>query len=160
VDKESIEAAIKFVTWFKNETRRIYGRLAENEDIRDARKVLEYIQAKGGHATVRDLTRAGVCGGDQGRLEEILGQLGKEGKGSWVAVPTTGRGGRPTRAFKLQPHRETDKTDKTYVTEGGSVSFAVSREKETSAVNAQNEVLPVPRFRGATSETAIEEGTL
>ena len=58
------------------------------------------------------------------------------------------------------PKRSTDKTDKTYVTEGGSVSFAVSREKETSAVNAQNEVLPVPRFRGATSETAIEEGTL
>jgi hypothetical protein len=160
VDKESIEAAIKLVTWFKNETRRIYGRLAENEGTRDARKVLEFIQAKGGHATVRDFTRAGVCGGDQGRLEEILGQLGKEGKGSWVVVPTTGRGGRPTRTFKLLPHRETDKTDKTYVTEGGSVSFAVSREKETSAVNAQNEVLPVPRFRGATSETAIEEGTL
>ena len=160
VDMESVEAAIQLVSWFKNETRRIYGRLAEGEDTRDVRRILEYIQAKGGHATVRDLTRAGVCGGDQGRLEELLGRLEKEGMGSWVAVPPTRRGGRPTRTFKLQPYRETDKTDKTYVPEGGSVSFAVSREKKAATINTPNEVLSVSRFRGATSETAIEEGTL
>ena len=157
VDMESVEAAIQLVSWFKNETRRIYGRLAEGEDTRGVRRILEYIQAKGGHATVRDLTRAGVCGGDQGRLEELLGRLEKEGMGSWVAVPPTRRGGRPTRTFKLQPYRETDKT---YVPEGGSVSFAVSREKKAATINTPNEVLSVSRFRGATSETAIEEGTL
>jgi hypothetical protein len=171
VDVDSIEAAIRLVTWFKGETRRIYGRLAESEDTRDTRKVLECVQAKGGRVTVRDVGRAGVCGGDTARIAAILDQLAEAGEGTWITVPPTERGGRPTRTFELhrrnretnrtpsepsESTRETDRTDKTPPAKGGFVSFAVSSEGgEPSA-----EVSSVSRFRQLTPETKTEEGTL
>ena len=111
VGLECIEAGIQLVAWFKNETRRIYGRLAESEDTRDARKVLSYIENKGGRATVRDLKRAGLCRGDRDRITEVLDKLAKAGFGTWQEVPPTPQGGRGTKAFILA--RETDKTDET-----------------------------------------------
>jgi hypothetical protein len=171
VDADSIEAAIRLVTWFKGETRRIYGRLAESEDTRDTRKVLECVQAKGGRVTVRDVGRAGVCGGDTARIAAILDQLAEAGEGTWITVPPTERGGRPTRTFELHrrnretdktpsetsdPIRETDKTDKTPPARGGFVSFAVSSEGSESGA----EVSSVSRFRQLTPEPQTEGGTL
>jgi len=111
VDSESIEAGIRLVSWFKNEARRIYGRLAESEDTRDARKVLRCVETKGGRATVRDVERGGLCGGDRSRITEVLGKLAKAGAGAWQDVLPKPQGGRGTRVFVLT--RETDKTDKT-----------------------------------------------
>jgi hypothetical protein len=109
VDAASIEAAIRLVTWFKYETRRIYGRLAESEDTRDTRKVLEYVRERRGSTKVREMTRAGVCGGDTARVTAVLERLVKAGMGTWREIATTKHGGRPTRVFELNPQpQETD----------------------------------------------------
>jgi hypothetical protein len=109
VDEVSIEAAIRLVTWFKNETRRIYGRLAESEDTRDSRKVLEYVRERSGSAIVREMARSGLCGGDTARATAVLERLVKAGMGTWREIVSTKRGGRPTRVFELNPQpQETD----------------------------------------------------
>ena len=125
VDSESIEAGIRLVSWFKNEARRIYGRLAESEDTRDARKVLRCVETKGGRATVRDVERGGLCGGDRSRITEVLGKLAKAGAGAWQDVLPTPQGGRGTRVFVLA--RETDKTDKTPAAQEVVSETSVSR---------------------------------
>ncbi len=152
VDADSIEAAIRLVTWFKGETRRIYGRLAESEDTRNTRKVLECVQAKGGRVTVREVAKAGLCHGDAVRITDILNKLVEAGCGVWRDVNPTDRGGRRTRSFEifgetgetsnspLHPTRETPKTGETYR-------------------NAR-EVSPVSPVSGAGSQGHMEEGTL
>ncbi len=117
VDVASIEAGIVLVEWFKHETRRIYAHMGESEDTREARTVIQYLKAKGGRGTLRDLARAGVCGGDRGRLEALLDQLCKTGAGDWREVDPTPRGGRRTKVFVLCAttcqNRETCETDET-----------------------------------------------
>jgi hypothetical protein len=108
VDVESIEAAICLGTWFKGETRRIYGRLAESEDTRDTRKVLDCVLAKGGRVTVRDVVKVGLCRGDASRITDALNKLVEAGRGHWRDVNPTDRGGRRTRRFILA-----GKTDRT-----------------------------------------------
>jgi putative DNA primase/helicase len=175
VDRESIEAAIRLVTWFKNETRRIYGRMAESEDTRDARKVLECVEAKGGRATVRDVAKAGLCRGDTERIAEVLDKLAEAGFGVWQDVNPTARGGRRTRAFELTP--ETPKTGET--PEKGETDTAtppakpskpakpptdgeVSPETPVSGTGFEPEkqVSPVSPVSGTGPEGEIEEGAI
>jgi len=164
VDRESIEAAIRLVTWFKNETRRIYGRLAEGEDTRDTRKVLECVQAKGGNVTVREVARAGVCGGDSARIMAILDRLAEAGEGTWEPVTTTERGGRPTRTFAFHPrNRETGKPtfEDANPTRETDITAKPDRDHEDEPSKDRAEgVSSVSRFRGVTPEAEIEEGTL
>ncbi len=175
VDAESIEAAIRLVSWFKDETRRIYGRLAESEDTRDARKVLECVQAKGGRVTVRDVAKAGLCQGDTERITEVLTKLAEAGLGVWRDVNPTERGGRRTRSFELSG--ETGETGETpqnpfptpYTPPPKPAKPAkppeqgeVSPETPVSPVGFESSkpVAPVSPVLGEGSEVTIEEGTL
>ena len=55
IDAESMQAGIKLAQWFKSEARRIYPRLSESDDDRDQRRLIEWIERKGGSVTAREV---------------------------------------------------------------------------------------------------------
>tara|TARA_Y100001934_G_C12365317_1_gene783123 strand:- start:271 stop:2631 length:2361 start_codon:yes stop_codon:yes gene_type:complete len=111
ISLDSIKSGISLVSWFKNETKRIYGLMTESENIQDSRKVMNWIEQKGGAATIRDVMRVGLCGANSERLNKAFTTLIQSGIGSWQNVKPKPRGGRGTKLFILT--RETDKTDET-----------------------------------------------
>jgi hypothetical protein len=100
VDLDSIRAGIEIVEWAKNETRRIYAMLSEDDQDRERREVLELVERHGGSITVREMQRA-LHHGTSEEAEEILAALALDGLGRWVDVPPGPKGGRPTSCFKL-----------------------------------------------------------
>jgi hypothetical protein len=115
VGARSIQAGISLCRWFAAESRRIYATLGESEEEHNIRRLLEFVQARGGCITVRELQRSNARkypGADQ--AEAALNSLASAGCGDWLDRPTTERGGHPTRVLKLRPtHDTTDTTDTT-----------------------------------------------
>ncbi|MBM4017429.1 MAG: DUF3987 domain-containing protein [Planctomycetes bacterium] len=100
VDAESVEAGISIVRWAKNETRRIYAMLREDEDGQAMREILELVERRGGGITVRELQQARhYATADE--AEEILQKMVTAGLGHWVSMPPGPKGGRPTKCFRL-----------------------------------------------------------
>src|SRR5262249_47323299 len=58
VGVRSVEAGITLCRWFADEAARIYAMLAETEQERNERRLVEYIEGRGGSVTARDLQRA------------------------------------------------------------------------------------------------------
>jgi hypothetical protein len=58
IEQRSIEAGIALCRWFGTEATRLYAMLAESEEDREARRLFEFIQGRGGSITVRGLMRA------------------------------------------------------------------------------------------------------
>src|SRR5262249_39581408 len=54
----SMEAGIALCQWFAAEARRVYTLLAESEDRRDPRRLVEFIRSRGGTITVKALQRS------------------------------------------------------------------------------------------------------
>ena len=100
VNEESMSAGICLATWFKRETRRVYAILDESEADRDRRRLVEWIDNRGGSVTAREVQQG--CGWlkDSGTAKAALDVLCKENRGVWVASPA-GRRGQPTRRFTL-----------------------------------------------------------
>lgn len=101
VDAGSIMMGVTFARWFGNEGRRIYGVLAETDQDRERRLLIELIQRKGGRITARDLTKSMRRFADSNEAEEALIELAEGRLGRWEEVPTTAKGGRVTRVFRL-----------------------------------------------------------
>jgi hypothetical protein len=105
VDVESIRAGIEIVEWAKNETRRIYLMLSEDDEERERREVLEVVERRGGAITVRQLQQSRLHDLKAEEAEEILAAMVADGLGRWVDVPPGRKGGRPTRYFHVQQAR-------------------------------------------------------
>jgi len=58
VDEVSMRAGIALARWFGHEARRVYAMLAESEEDRDRRRLVDLIRIKGGSVTPRDLIRS------------------------------------------------------------------------------------------------------
>jgi hypothetical protein len=102
VDAESIAAGVVLVRWFANEARRVYAIMAEGEDNREARKLVEWIERRGGVVTVRDVTHGiRAYRNDPDTAEHALSELVKAGIGRWEGDDHGPKGGRPTRRFRL-----------------------------------------------------------
>lgn len=101
VDAGSILMGVTFARWFGNEGRRIYGVLAETDEQRDRRQLIELIQRKGGQITARDLTKSTRRFADSNEADAALIELVEGRLGCWEDVPTTSKGGRGTRVFRL-----------------------------------------------------------
>jgi hypothetical protein len=100
----SLEAAIGLVEWFANEGVRVYRMLREEPAEHDARKLVEFIAARGGAITASALFRSNVhrwvsAANAQDALQRLVGA----GLGQWVTRPPGARGGRPTMDFVLNP---------------------------------------------------------
>jgi len=109
---DTLDAALAWIEWLKNETRRIYYTLTHKGDARRADKLIAFARSNGGIITPRDAARAGAGGRDAKAVEEIMAGLVAAGLAAWH-TPEQPKGGRPTRYFRLKsalPNRETDET--------------------------------------------------
>jgi hypothetical protein len=118
ISAETLEAALVWIEWLKNETRRIYYTLTNKADARQADKLINYARRNGGSITARDAARVGAGGRDATTVEKVMDGLVAAGLATWQ-TPEQAKGGRPTRYFRLNPKlqsenanpcRETDKT--------------------------------------------------
>jgi DNA polymerase I-like protein with 3'-5' exonuclease and polymerase domains len=108
----SIEAGITLSRWFAGESRRIYSTLAESSEERDARRLIEWIQTRGGRTTVKELQRSNQRKYPSSEQAEAALQALVDGDaGRWEERPPSPKGGRPTRDFVLcVTYDETDET--------------------------------------------------
>lgn len=102
VDEASIAAGVVLARWFGDEARRVYAILSESDDDRETRRLVEWIERKGGAVTARDLTH-GVRAyrGDPDAAERALSALVEAGIGRWEADAHGPKGGRPAQRFRL-----------------------------------------------------------
>lgn len=101
IDADSMAAGIRLANWFKNEARRVYAMLDETDSQRDQRRLVDWIDRKGGSVTTRDVQQGCHWLRGPGAAEAALEELAKAGRGSWSDIPTTAKGGRPSREFTL-----------------------------------------------------------
>ncbi len=112
MEAESIEAGAVLCRWFAREAQRIYSLLNESEEARETRKLVEFIQARGGRITTKELQKSNSRKySDAETATQDLDRLVQTGLGYWQDRPTDSKGGRPTRDFFLHP--TTDDTDET-----------------------------------------------
>jgi hypothetical protein len=101
VGAESMQAAIELARWYSYEAQRVYTMLREVPEEREARKLVEWIAARGGRVTSRQLQKSNSRKWPSGDLaESALQGLVDGGLGQWTDVSPPGRG-RPTRMFVL-----------------------------------------------------------
>ncbi|MEQ1905600.1 MAG: DUF3987 domain-containing protein [Pirellulaceae bacterium] len=100
VDVDSMAAGIQLANWFKGEAKRVYSLLGETEEDRDRRRLLEWIERRGGLATAREVQMGCRWLREAGAAEVALDELAKAGWGNWEPTPR-GRRGQPTRHFRL-----------------------------------------------------------
>jgi hypothetical protein len=103
-----MQSACELADWFGREGVRIYAALAETPQQREQREVIEFIKRRDWTVTERDLVTyyrpiKNLGAGATEKAREILDGLVKAGRGKWDPVPTTPRGGHPTRKFQLLP---------------------------------------------------------
>jgi hypothetical protein len=102
VDEASIATGVVLARWFGDEARRVYAILSESDDDRETRRLVEWIDRKGGTVTARDLTH-GVRAyrGDPDAAERALSALVEAGIGRWEPDAHGPKGGRPAQRFRL-----------------------------------------------------------
>lgn len=101
IDASSVAAAVEMVEWFKAETARVYGLLTESGDQAATRKLVEWIESRGGAVTAREVRQGYWALRPKGAAEDALKQLAAKGYGSWEAQHAGAKGGRPTQTFTL-----------------------------------------------------------
>ncbi len=100
VDAASMKAGVKLAEWFKAEAKRVYEVLAESDEDRDQRRLIEWIQRKGGAVTVREVQQGHRQYRTAEDAEMALNSLVKAELGTWQSSPR-GRPGQPTRRLVL-----------------------------------------------------------
>jgi DNA polymerase I-like protein with 3'-5' exonuclease and polymerase domains len=98
----SVQAAIELARWFADEAVRVYAMLHESEDDRKLRRLVEWIQRRGGRVTARQLQRSNSRRWpDRDTAECALEDLVRGGLGQWDVSAPSERGGHPMRRFQL-----------------------------------------------------------
>jgi hypothetical protein len=123
VCRESVEAGITLCRWFAREARRIYRTLAEDDEDRQVRRLVELLRSWGGRATASRLRQSNDARYPSTEdADAALQLLVDAGLAEWVDRPTTDQGGRPTRECVLcaqEPASETSETPETCHAEEG-----------------------------------------
>jgi hypothetical protein len=112
ISEASMQAGIALARWFAYEADRVHLMLAESDEQRGARGLVELIQRRGGRITVRQLMRANCRRyPDADASQAALDGLVSAGLAHWIEQPTTEQGGRPARICELcMTHDTTDTT--------------------------------------------------
>ena len=101
VTGETMQAACNLARWCGNETVRIYATLAETQEQREQRKLVEFIESRGGAVSVRDLMQSyAPLKNQKEKAEATLNALINNGLGQREEVKHAGAG-RPTTEFRL-----------------------------------------------------------
>ena len=105
-DESSIEAGITLSRWFAHEARRLYESLAETDEDRERRELVELIGRKGGRMTARELMRSSSrYRGSTDDAEAALQSLVEGEFGRWEMVSTATN---QRRDFVLNPRGDSD----------------------------------------------------
>jgi hypothetical protein len=88
-------AGVRLVQWFKGEARRIYSLLSESDKDRDQRRLIEWIESKGGSVTARDVQQGRRQYRTAPEAESALKELANAGCGFWQPAPDNRKGGSP-----------------------------------------------------------------
>jgi hypothetical protein len=89
VEVENVRRAIRLIEWFRWEATRVYRLQCEGVEERQHRRLVEYIQRKGGAVTVRDVQRGSLGYSTANDAEVALIGLAKSGLGGWEVEPTS-----------------------------------------------------------------------
>lgn len=101
IDGESMRRGITLAKWFRREGERVYLRLAEGEDDREARQLLDLVRRKGGSISGRELVQSSRAFRAVKDAESALSRLVDAGHGTWVTPPQCGPGAPKSRRFVL-----------------------------------------------------------
>ena len=102
ISESAMVAGVAMAKWFSYESERVYRIIEETEGEAEQRAVVELIQRKGGTITARQLQQSMRRFRDSSEAAETaLAELVVLGMGDWEPLSHDGRGGRPTRIFRL-----------------------------------------------------------
>lgn len=101
IDGESMRRGIALAKWFRREAERVYLRLAEGDDDREARQLLDLVRRKGGSVSGRELVQSSRAFRAVKDAEAALSRLVDAGHGAWVTPPQRGPGAPKSRRFVL-----------------------------------------------------------
>lgn len=101
VDADSMKRGIQLANWFRCEAERTYLRLAEGDDDREARQLLDIVRRKGGSVSGRELVQSSRKFKTVKDAEAALSRLVDAGHGQWVYLPQCGPGAPKARRFVL-----------------------------------------------------------
>lgn len=131
ISADAMRRAIAVTEWFKSEGRRVYAVLGENEEERNRRQLVEWIERRGGSATVRDLTHGlQKYRGSAAAAKADLDALEKSGFGRWTHPAPGQKGGRPSPRFALNAAKPITKTT---AGDAGSWGFGCGVSREAAA---------------------------
>ena len=99
----SVAAGVKLARWFGDEAKRVYAGLAETDDDRDTRRLVELIQRKGGDVSARELVQSSRDFPTVADAEAAMTALEAAGKGKCSIPGQRGLGRPKARRFTLAP---------------------------------------------------------
>jgi hypothetical protein len=112
VGVEAVKAGIALSQWFAREAQRIYALLGESDEQRDARRLVEFIQSRGGRISVRALQRSHTHRyRDRGDAQAALDALVQAGMAKWSEPTESPQGGTRAWFLKLYPTPDTCSAD-------------------------------------------------
>jgi hypothetical protein len=101
IDSESMDRGIRLANWFRREAERTYLRLAEGDDDRENRQLLDIVRRRGGSVSGRELVQSSRKFKTVKDAEAALSRLVDAGHGKWVYLPQCGPGAPKARRFVL-----------------------------------------------------------
>jgi hypothetical protein len=111
IQADSIQAGVRLCRWCAGEARRIYGTLSESTEEREQRRLVEFIQSRGGRITGRDLQRTnGRKYPTRDHAEAALDLLAQDSLGYWQEPASLPKSGHPARVLILHPTPDTSDT--------------------------------------------------
>ena len=114
VGPESMAAGIALAKWFAGEARRVYDALAESEDRRATRRLVEFIRSHDNRMTARRLHQSNQSRyPDADAAEAALDALAAAGLAAWTDSSAGPKVGRPTRTLILKPETTYSETYET-----------------------------------------------
>jgi hypothetical protein len=126
----SILAGVELVRWLAAEACRVYVVLAETEEQRQMRSLVEWISRRRGRTSVRDLQKSNSRRyPTAAHAESALQALVADGLGSWHDRLASDRGGHPTRDFVLTGQPPSDTADTTDTTDTTPDDHADAQEE-------------------------------
>ena len=100
IDEASVDAAIMLTAWHKAEAQRVYAMLAEDEEGRERRRLVEMVEHRGGKVSVRDWQRGRSYRTAKDAKAELEAMVAA-GLGQWKEIASGSKGGRPSKQFVL-----------------------------------------------------------
>src|SRR5262249_32095221 len=121
--------------WFGAEARRVYAVLGEDDVDRERRRLIEWVERKGGTVVARDLQMGDRrYRGSAEAAEQALADLVEAGIGRWVDIHPTAQGGTPTPALELVNSVNVNETPGFAAAAGGFVDVDAVDGEQTAGL--------------------------